>query len=92
MGHIGPYAAWASWQGCEFIEGKIVPHSEEYDKSPPSGIFGQVWVYDTAGDRWESGPEMNVPRHGSDGVTINKNDLRVWLRQSVGYRGDDIRR
>jgi len=54
------------------IDGQIVVFGGEGGNTAnPDSVFREVWIYDPTANTWSRGPEMNAPRHGLGGVTID---------------------
>lgn len=69
------------------LGGKIYVFGGEGNVDDPNGIFHETEVYDPATDKWESLPDMTVPRHGFGAVVI---DGKIHLPAGSKSRGIDV--
>jgi N-acetylneuraminic acid mutarotase len=58
------------------LAGRIFVFGGEGNQASDTGVFPQVEAYDPATGRWESLPDMEVPRHGFGAATVGD---RIYL-------------
>ena len=51
---------------------KVYVFGGEGNPAVESGVFGEVEVYNTVRDRWDSAGQMRVPRHGTYAVGVGR--------------------
>jgi N-acetylneuraminic acid mutarotase len=66
------------------LGGKLYIFGGEGNAMDPSGVFVEVEAYDPVTDRWESLPDMLLPRHGLAAATLGE---RIYLPGGASQQG-----
>lgn len=69
------------------LAGRLFVFGGEWFGPGATGVYGQVWEYDPALDRWRGCADMRTPRHGLAGVAVINSALLIGGATRSSARG-----